>query len=54
MAGVRLVVIYPRPADMDKFESDYNEQHLPMAAQKIPGKTKFFTAGGGEWGRIVI
>ena len=44
MAGVRLVVIYPRPADIDKFERDYNEQHLPMAAQKIPGKTKFVTA----------
>ena len=44
MAGVRLVVIYPRPTDIDKFERDYNEQHLPMAAQKIPGKTKFVTA----------
>jgi len=39
VAGVRLVVIYPRPADIDKFERDYNEQHLP-----IPGKTKFVTA----------
>ena len=44
MAGVRLVVIYPAPTDIDKFDRDYLEEHLPMAAQKIPGKTKFFTA----------
>lgn len=44
MAGVRLLVIYPRPKDIEAFERAYTRNHLPMAAEKIPAKTKFVTA----------
>ena len=40
MAGVKLVVIYPRPTDIDVFEKLYQEEHVPMAVAKLVGKTK--------------
>jgi hypothetical protein len=40
MAGVKLVVIYPRPTDVEHFEKIYTEEHLPMAVEKLHGKTK--------------
>jgi uncharacterized protein (TIGR02118 family) len=40
-AGVRLVVIYPRPTDVQAFEKLYQEEHVPMAVKNLPGKTKF-------------
>lgn len=40
MAGVKLVVIYPRPTDIDAFEKLYQEEHVPMAVAKLVGKTK--------------
>jgi uncharacterized protein (TIGR02118 family) len=40
MTEVKLTVIYPVPKDIDAFEKQYNEVHLPMAAQKLSGKTK--------------
>jgi uncharacterized protein (TIGR02118 family) len=43
MAGVRLLVIYPRPKDVSVFEREYTEKHLPLAAKKIPAKIKFVT-----------
>ena len=41
MAGVKLVVIYPRPTDIEVFEKLYQEEHVPMAVDKLAGKTKF-------------
>ena len=41
MAGVKFVVIYPRPTDIDAFERVYQEEHVPMAVEKLQGKTKF-------------
>ena len=41
MASVKLVVIYPRPKDMDAFEKAYADEHVPMAAEKLKGVTKF-------------
>ena len=41
MASVKLVVIYPRPTDIDSFEKVYQESHVPMAVAKLQGKTKF-------------
>ena len=41
MAGVKFVVIYPRPTDIDAFEKVYQEEHVPMAVEKLQGKTKF-------------
>jgi len=40
MAGVKLVVIYPRPTDVERFEKVYTEEHIPMAIDKLAGKTK--------------
>jgi uncharacterized protein (TIGR02118 family) len=41
MAGVKLVVMYPRPKDVDAFEKLYQKEHVPMAVEKLKGKTKF-------------
>jgi uncharacterized protein (TIGR02118 family) len=41
MAGVKLVVMYPRPRDIDAFEKLYQSEHVPMAVEKLKGKTKF-------------
>jgi uncharacterized protein (TIGR02118 family) len=41
MAGVKLVVMYPRPKDVDAFEHVYQKEHVPMAVEKLKGKTKF-------------
>jgi uncharacterized protein (TIGR02118 family) len=40
MAGVKLVVMYPRPKDIDAFEKVYQKEHVPMAVEKLQGKTK--------------
>jgi uncharacterized protein (TIGR02118 family) len=37
---VKLVVIYPRPKDIQAFETIYNRDHVPMAVEKLAGKTK--------------
>ena len=36
----KLVVIYPRPKDVEAFETVYNRDHVPMAVEKLAGKTK--------------
>lgn len=38
--AVKLVVIYPRPKDIEAFETVYNRDHVPMAVKKLAGKTK--------------
>ena len=40
MPVVKLVVIYPRPKDVDAFEKIYQTEHVPMAVAKLAGKTK--------------
>jgi uncharacterized protein (TIGR02118 family) len=40
MAEVKMVVIYPRPTDVDAFEKLYQEEHVPMAVEKLAGKTR--------------
>jgi uncharacterized protein (TIGR02118 family) len=40
MAGAKITVIYPRPKDIEKFEKLYQEEHIPMAVEKLAGKTK--------------
>ncbi len=41
MAEMKIVVIYPRPTDVDAFEKAYVEEHVPLAVEKIKGPTKF-------------
>ncbi len=40
MAGVKLIVAYPTPTDVEAFETRYTEEHVPMAVEKLAGKTK--------------
>jgi len=40
MAAAKLVVMYPAPKDVQTFERIYQEEHVPMAAKKLAGKTK--------------
>ena len=40
MANVKLIVIYPRPTDIDAFERVYLNEHVPLAIAKLGGKTK--------------
>lgn len=40
MANVKLVVIYPRPKDVDRFEKVYQNEHVPLAIANLGGKTK--------------
>lgn len=41
MAETKLVVIYPRPTDVEAFEKVYQDEHVPMAVEKLAGKTRF-------------
>lgn len=41
MAETKIVVIYPRPTDVDAFEKKYVEEHVPLAVEKIKGIIKF-------------
>jgi uncharacterized protein (TIGR02118 family) len=38
--AVKLVVIYPPPTDIEAFETAYSRDHVPMAVEKLVGKTK--------------
>jgi len=40
MAGAKLIVLYPRPTNIDVFEKLYQEEHNPMAMKNLVGKTK--------------
>jgi hypothetical protein len=49
MAGVKLVVIYPRPTDIESFEKLYQKEHVPMAVEKLAGKARLIaTKVGGS------
>lgn len=40
MASYKIVVMYPRPKDIDAFEKIYQSEHVPLAVEKLKGKTK--------------
>ena len=40
MSAAKLVVIYPVPTDRKQFERRYLEQHVPIAVDRLAGKTK--------------
>ena len=35
-----MIVIYPRPTDIDAFDKVYSEEHVPMAVENLSGKTR--------------
>jgi uncharacterized protein (TIGR02118 family) len=41
MGEIKIVVIYPRPTDMEAFEKAYLEEHVPLAVEKIKGMSRF-------------
>ena len=41
MPAVKFLVLYPRPKDIETFEKLYQNEHVPMAVEKLAGKTKF-------------
>jgi uncharacterized protein (TIGR02118 family) len=36
----KIVVMYPPPKDVEAFDDVYNNEHVPMAVDKMLGKTK--------------
>ena len=40
MPQVKMIVMYPPPADVAAFENVYANEHVPMAVDKLVGKTK--------------
>jgi uncharacterized protein (TIGR02118 family) len=40
MKNVKLIVMYPRPKNIEAFEKVYQKEHVPMAVEKLAGKTK--------------
>ncbi len=40
MPEAKLMVLYPRPKDVEAFEKIYLEEHVPLAVAKLIGKTK--------------
>ena len=40
MTSVKLIVAYPQPKDVEAFDADYQNDHVPMAIAKLAGKTK--------------
>lgn len=38
--AVKLVVMYPRPIDIDAFEFVYKNEHVPVAVENLSGTTK--------------
>ncbi|HEY2867240.1 MAG TPA: EthD family reductase [Pyrinomonadaceae bacterium] len=41
MPAVKIDVIYPYPTDVEEFENVYVTEHLPLAAEKIKGMSRF-------------
>src|SRR5437763_4527455 len=44
MSDFKIVVIYPPPKDVAAFEDVYSKVHIPMAIEKLKGKTKLVAA----------
>ena len=40
MSSVKLIVAYPQPVDVDAFEKVYLGERVPLAVEKLAGKTK--------------
>ena len=41
MKAVKLIVMYPTPTDVAVFERRYEQEHVPMAIDKLAGKIRF-------------
>jgi uncharacterized protein (TIGR02118 family) len=41
MKAAKFIVMYPMPTDLETFERLYAQEHVPMAVEKLAGKTRF-------------
>ncbi|CAG7856069.1 hypothetical protein MCAMS1_00421 [biofilm metagenome] len=41
MTAAKLIVMYPTPTDVTVFERRYENEHVPMAVEKLAGKIRF-------------
>ena len=41
MKAAKLIVMYPTPTDVAVFERRYEQEHVPMAVEKLAGKIRF-------------
>ncbi len=41
MKAAKLIVMYPAPTDVAVFERRYEQEHVPMAIEKLAGKIRF-------------
>ena len=41
MKAAKLIVMYPTPTDVAVFERRYEQEHVPMAIDKLAGKIRF-------------
>jgi hypothetical protein len=41
MKTAKFIVMYPTPADVDRFVQRYAQTHVPMAEEKLAGKARF-------------
>lgn len=44
MKPAKLIVMYPQPTNLDEFEQRYANEHVPMAVEKLAGKTRFIAS----------
>jgi hypothetical protein len=44
MTTTKLIVAYPQPANVEDFERAYQEEHVPLALDKLRGMTKLVAA----------
>jgi uncharacterized protein (TIGR02118 family) len=53
--SVKVVVIYPRPQDVEAFEKAYTEDHIPMLEQKLKGMTRLVLTKvtGSPQGKVI-
>lgn len=40
MAGITVVMLYPQPTQVERFERLYTEEHLPLIAEKLRAAVK--------------
>ena len=41
--AARLLILYPKPTDVQEFDRAYREEHLPLAGPKLEGATGVVT-----------
>ncbi|WP_432744199.1 EthD family reductase [Methylobacter sp. G7] len=44
MKQAKLIVMYPTSTDVQLFEQRYANEHVPMAVEKLAGKTRFIAS----------